>query len=110
MMTVVVPQLHVGGGGHAGGVSVFPVFPVWPAVRGVRGVDTGPSARVRTCERVGSPVVGELVLANEGPRPALVLEGELVEGGWQHRALIQDLVLAAESSRVVEVACVEHGR
>jgi len=65
---------------------------------------------VRACERAGSPVVGELVLANEGPRPVLVLEGELLEGGWQHRAVVRDVVLAAGSSRVVEVACVEHGR
>jgi len=83
---------------------------VWTAVRGVRGLDTGVRARVGAAARAGSPVVGELVLTNEGPRPALLLEGELLEGGWQHRTVVQDLVLASSSSRVVDVACVEQGR
>ncbi len=107
MLMMMVPQVHVGCGVYAGGVTVFPV---WTAVRGVRGLDTGVRARVGAAERAGSPVVGELVLTNEGPRPALLLEGELLEGGWQHRVVVQDLVLAPRSSRVVEVACVEQGR
>jgi len=94
---MMVPQVHVGCGVYASGVTVFPV---WPAVRGARGVDTGVRARVGAAERAGSPVVGELVLTNEGPRPALLLEGELLEGGWQHRSVVQDLVLAPGSSRV----------
>lgn len=40
----------------------------------------------------------------------MLLEGELLEGGWQHRVVVQDLVLAPRSSRVVDVACVEQGR
>ena len=106
-MMMMVPQVHVGCGVYAGGVTVFPV---WTAARGVRGLDTGVRARVGAAERAGSPVVGELVLTNEGPRPALLLEGELLEGGWQHRVVVQDLVLAPRSSRVVDVACVEQGR
>lgn len=88
---MMVPQVHVGCGVYAGGVTVFPV---WTAVRGVRGLDTGVRAQVGAAERAGSPVVGELVLTNEGLRPALLLEGELLEGGWQHRVVVQDLVLA----------------
>jgi len=104
---MMVPQVHVGCGVYAGGVTVFSV---WTSVRGVRGLDTGVRARVGAAERAGSPVVGELVLTNEGPRSALLLEGELLEGGWQHRVVVQDLVLAPRSSRVVDVACVEQGR
>jgi len=77
---------------------------------GTAGVDTGVTARVSVAERAGSPVVGELIVTNEGARPVLLLEGELLEGGWQHRTLVHDLLLAPGSSRVVEVACVEHGR
>jgi hypothetical protein len=99
--------VHVGSGVCAGGVTVFPV---WTALRGPRGVDTGVRARVGVAERAGSPVVGELVLTNDGPRPALLLDGELLEGGWQHRTVVGDLVLDPGSSRVVDVACVEVGR
>ena len=38
-------------------------------------------------------MVGELVLTNRGAAPALLLAGELFEGGWQHRALNHDVVL-----------------
>lgn len=102
-----VPQLHVGRGAYAEGVSVFPV---WTSAPGVRGLDTGAAARVSATERSGSPSVGELVLHNVGPRPVLLLEGELLEGGWQHRALVDDVILAATTTQVVEVACVEQGR
>ena len=51
---MMVPQVHVGCGVYAGGVTVFPV---WTAVRGVRGLDTGVRARVGAAERAGSPVV-----------------------------------------------------
>jgi len=102
-----VPQLHVGNADYTNGVTMFGV---WTAARGVRGLDTGAGAQVSAAERAGSPVVGELVLSNEGPRAALLLDGELVEGGWQHRTLVHDVVLGPRSSRVVEVACVEQGR
>ena len=45
-----------------------------------------------------------------GSEPALPLEGELLEGGWQTRALACDLLIAPGTSAVVEVACVEQGR
>ena len=106
-MTTMVPQVHVGAGTCTSGVTVFPV---WTTARGVRGMDTGTAARVSAAERAGSPLVGELVLTNEVVRPVLLLDGELLEGGWQHRTLVRDLLLAPRSSRVVEVACVEHGR
>ena len=78
-MTTMVPQVHVGAGTCTSGVTVFPV---WTTARGVRGMDTGTAARVSAAERAGSPVVGELVLTNEGGRPVLLLDGELLEGGW----------------------------
>jgi len=50
------------------------------------------------------------VVTNEGARTVLLLEGELLEGGWQHRTLVRDLLLAPHTSRAVTVACVEQGR
>jgi hypothetical protein len=55
-------------------------------------------------------VVGELVLKNQGAKPALLVAGELFEGGWQHRALNHDILLLPRQKLVASVSCVEHGR
>ena len=104
---LMMPTLHVGQGTHLGGLSVFPI---WSDARVVSGLDTGRSARVQVAEREGSPVVGELVLKNVGAKPALLVAGELFEGGWQHRALNHDILLVAGQQLVASVSCVEHGR
>jgi len=107
MNLLMMPTLHVGQGTHLGGLSVFPI---WSDAPVMSGLDTGRAARVRVAEREGSPVVGELVLKNEGAKPALLVAGELFEGGWQHRALNHDILLVAGQQLVASVSCVEHGR
>ena len=104
---LMMPTLHVGQGTHLGGLSVFPIWTDAPIVSGLA---TGRAARVQVAEREGSPVVGELVLKNEGAKPALLVAGELFEGGWQHRALNHDILLVAGQQLVASVSCVEHGR
>jgi hypothetical protein len=104
---LMMPALHVGLGTHVGGLSVFPI---WTDAPTVSGLDTGRTARVQVEEREGSPVVGELVLKNQGPKPALLVAGELFEGGWQHRALNNDILLVPGQQLVASVSCVEHGR
>jgi hypothetical protein len=107
MNVLMMPTLHVGQGTHLGGLSVFPV---WTDAPVVSGLDTGRAARVQVAEREGSPVVGELVLKNDGAKPALLVAGELFEGGWQHRALNHDILLMAGQQLVASVSCVESGR
>ena len=107
MNLLMMPTLHVGHSTHVGGLSVFPV---WTDAPIVSGLDTGRSARVQVDEREGSPVVGELVLKNEGAKPALLVAGELFEGGWQHRALNHDILLVPGQQLVASVSCVEQGR
>jgi len=46
----------------------------------------------------GSQVVGELVATNAGPRPVLLLEGELLEGGQQHRVAARTVVVPAQGA------------
>jgi len=106
-MELFVAEAQVGRGVYDGGVTSFPV---WTSAPGVRGMQTGAGVHVGVAERAGSPVVGELVVTNEGARTVLLLEGELLEGGWQHRTLVRDLLLAPHTSRAVAVACVEQGR
>ncbi len=107
MNVVTMPKLHVGQGTHLGALSVFPVWAEGPVVSGL---DSGRAANVAVAEREGSPVVGELVLQNLGAKPALLLAGELFEGGWQHRALNHDVLLLPGQQLVASVSCVEHGR
>ena len=66
MDLLTMPTLHVGQGTHVGSLSVFPV---WTDAPSVSGLDTGTAAHVQVDEREGSPVVGELVLKNQGPSP-----------------------------------------
>lgn len=106
-MTKVLPRLHVGQGRNALGLTVFPVWVDGPSWGGGR---VGAQAGVDVAEREGSPVVGELVVSNRGPEPVLLLEGEMLEGGWQNRTLAHSVLLAPGERSVVEVCCVEQGR
>ena len=102
-----IPELHVGRGTQAGPLTVFPV---WSSEPELTGVAMGVDAQVEVNEREGSPVVGELIVKNLGTTTALLVEGELLEGGWQHRALRHDLILKPGSTMIAPVVCVEAGR
>ena len=104
---ITIPDLHVGHGAAAGPVTVFPV---WADAAPLRGVTTGTAARVGVSELPDGADVQRLSVCNLGSRPALLLEGELLEGGWQTRALACDLLIAPKEAAVVEVACVEQHR
>ncbi|MCY7288200.1 MAG: hypothetical protein LH624_08115, partial [Cryobacterium sp.] len=84
-----IPQLHVGHGTHFDALSVFPVWVQSPRVAGLE----WKADSIRVDEREGSPVVDELVLHNTAPRPVVVLEGDLLKGGWQDRMLARSIVL-----------------
>lgn len=106
MSEFVMPRLHVGDGWQAGAATLFPV---WTEAATPGGLAVGAHA-VQVLERDGHPVVGELVLRNRSGRSALLLEGELLEGGWQHRILNTDVLLEPGQAWVAEVSCVEQGR
>jgi hypothetical protein len=100
-------DLHLGRPVHRGALSVFPV---WNGVAVSRPSYVVHSSSMRVEERAGSPVVGQLAVRNGGTRPALVLAGELLEGGQQHRVAATSLVVEAGKSAALEVRCVEAGR
>lgn len=86
------------------------VFPIWNgAAVTTRGYDLS-SASLTVEERTGHPVVAELVVTNTGRRAALVLEGELLEGGQQHRVAARSTLIQPGETQVLEVRCVEQGR
>jgi ARG/rhodanese/phosphatase superfamily protein len=102
-----IPDLHVGHGITLGPVTMFPV---WADAVPLRDVVTGTAARVGVTELPDGAAVPHLTVTNLGSKPALLLEGELLEGGLQTRALAFDLLIAPRTSAVVDVACVEQGR
>ena len=78
-----IPELHVGRGTQVGPLTVFPV---WSSEPEVTSVSMGVGAQIEAVEREGSPVVCELIVKKTGSTTARLVEGELLEGGWQHRA------------------------
>jgi hypothetical protein len=54
--------------------------------------------------------VPELMVANKGDVPVLLLDGEELRGAKQNRILNTTILVAQKSSIKVPVSCVEHGR
>lgn len=102
-----LPDLHLGRPVTRGALTLFPLWDGGAVAR--PGYDVRPR-HLTVDERAGAAVVAELVVANPGSRPALVAEGELFEGGQQHRVAVRTVLVPAGASAVVDVACVEHGR
>jgi hypothetical protein len=100
-------DLHLGRPLHRGALTLFPIWN--GAAVSARGYDLR-TPLLSVDERAGSAVVGELVVRNAGARPALLLEGELLEGGQQHRVAARSVLVGAGESLVLDVRCVEQGR
>lgn len=65
---------------------------------------------VEIFEKPGDQEVNELQVRNTGPRPLLLLAGQLLIGGKQDRIVGKDTVVPAGETVLVPVYCVEHGR
>jgi hypothetical protein len=61
-------------------------------------------------ELPNSAQVNTLEVKNLGPKPLLLLAGELLLGGKQDRVVAKDTIVPPESTLEVPVFCVEHGR
>lgn len=99
-------QLHVGRGTSRGALTVFPIWAetAYPVSYSMD------HSLARIGERPQGPEVGSLTVANTGRVPLLLLEGELLEGGLQHRMVVRSTLLAAGGAIPLEVVCVEQGR
>lgn len=99
-------QFHVGRGTTRGAVTVFPI---WAEV--VHPVSYSMDQALAVVgERPDGPSVGSLLVSNTAPVPLLLLEGQLLEGGMQHRMVATSMLLAPAARVPLEVVCVEHGR
>ncbi|MDX6241048.1 MAG: hypothetical protein QOG10_5872 [Kribbellaceae bacterium] len=85
------------------------VFPVWGEYAGPRGYSVN-AKTAELAEQANGPTVSSLVATNTGDRPLLMLEGQVLEGGWQNRLLGRSVLVPAGTSLDLEVVCVEKGR
>ncbi|WP_205873511.1 ARPP-1 family domain-containing protein [Mycobacterium camsae] len=98
-------NVHVGRGTARGALGVFPV---WGEVDIARDYSTALSD-ARVIEKA-QPDVATLMVANAADRPLLLLEGQVLESGWQNRMIARSLIVAPNDETAVGVVCVEAGR
>lgn len=103
-----LPGLHVGRGYRFGNLDWFPVWTDAPM--GVRNYTTKASAHAVKVSELSDATVSGLQIENAGSKHVLLLEGTLLEGGWQHRALTRSVFVPAHSAQQLPVVCVEQGR
>jgi hypothetical protein len=103
-----VPGMHLGRGYRYGNITWFPIWTDAHVVDRDYITDTV-AGKVAVVEG-DVPSVGFLNIKNDCDQPVLLLEGTLLEGGWQHRAVTQTVVVAAKSTTQLPVVCVEAGR
>src|SRR4051812_38767521 len=99
-------NIHVGRGAERG---AFTVFPIWGEYAGPRGYTTRMQLG-QVVEADSGPAVDTLVVTNTADKPLLLLEGQILEGGWQNRMLARSSLVAARVAQPVDVVCVEAGR
>jgi hypothetical protein len=94
-----------------GALALYPLFAdAAPAPVYLPGPLAAAAGTLRVNERESGPEVPELSVANAGPLPLLLVEGETLLGGWQDRTLNVSIILAAGATAAVPVSCVERGR
>lgn len=99
-------QFHVGRGATRGPLTVFPIW-----AEDIHPISyTMEAGLARIGERADGPTVGSLSVANTAGLPLLLLEGQLLEGGMQHRMVARTTLLGPEAELPLDVVCVEQGR
>lgn len=101
-------MLHVGQGTTVGSVTLFPIWQDRTST-GIRRYVTA-TTHLDLGEADDGPSVPQLVADNRGPKPVLILDGQLFEGGWQHRMATRSSLIAAGARLALDVACVEQSR
>jgi hypothetical protein len=102
-----LPTMHLGRGQRYGNLTWFPIFTDAPVKTRDYVTETGGKVAVVEGD---VPSVGTLNVKNELGQPVLLLEGTLLEGGWQHRALTRTVLVGAGVTTALPVVCVEAGR
>jgi hypothetical protein len=108
---VVLAAARLGAPLHHRNLTVFPIHlddtpdPAYDLLRDA--LDRGD---VEVGELAGTGSVPRVSLVNHGARPVLVPEGEIITGAKQNRVVNLTVLIAARSTYVLPVSCVERGR
>jgi hypothetical protein len=102
-----LPMMHVGSGYKFGNLTWFPVWTDEPIKQ--RNYSTAKSQEFLVSEAANA-VVQSLKVDNQADLDLLLLEGSILEGGWQHRALIKSVIVPGRASCEIPVVCVEQNR
>lgn len=100
-----IPHLDVGSGRHLGPLTLFPI---WSDARHLRGLCWTTSAL--GVEETDGGSVPRLRVQNRGARSAVLIEGDVLVGGFQHRMAASTRVIPGHATTDVDVLCIEQGR
>lgn len=101
-----LPVLHVGRSAQYSALTLFPVWADGGAATGLEW-DLG---TLDIGERDGGGQVNSLTAVNAGDKPVVLLEGDLLEGGWQTRMVARSTILGPHQTANLAALCVEQGR
>lgn len=107
-VATVIPTIHLGSPFQVGPLTIFPVWTDAPVPK--KPVPVLPPEGVAINELASGPSVALLEVHNSSDTPFVLLEGTVVDGGWQHRVTVHDMLIAAGQNLHVDVRCVEAGR
>ena len=102
-----LPMMHVGSGYRFGNLTWFPVWTDQAVSK--RSYSTSNAKQFQVSE-VEQASVASLQVNNQADQDLLLLEGMILEGGWQHRALTQSVMIPGRSNAQIPVVCVEQNR
>jgi hypothetical protein len=101
-----LPVLHVGKRAQYGALTLFPVWAEGGAAAGLEwDLDT-----LDVGEQRGGGQVNSLAAVNLGHKPVVLLEGDLLEGGWQTRMVAHSTILGPHEASHIAALCVEENR
>lgn len=94
----------------SGPLTLVPLFGGLPAKEYVVGADAFADGSLTITEVDEDGDVTHLKAFNQSDHPVLLLDGEHLEGAKQNRILNAAVLVAANRTTILPVACVEHGR
>lgn len=102
-----LPVMHVGSGYRYGNLTWFPVWT--DEAIAPRRYATAAAKKFAVSE-VAQASVQSLQVDNQAEQDLLLLEGMILQGGWQHRALTRSVFIPARAQEQIPVVCVEQNR
>ena len=103
-----LPTIHLGAPTVLGPLTLFPIWTDAPVPDSP--IPLEPPTAATISELDDGPAVELLTVKNPTPLPYALLEGTIVDGGWQHRVLVHSVLVGADTSLDIPVRCVEQGR